>query len=58
MLLVLLDGDCQDMKNTRALIAELSFLPVSVLFVGVGHGPFSAMYGLNERVPGAKRDMC
>ena len=47
VLLLLTDGVIHDMPATRDLICELSYLPCSVIIVGVGNANFDAMEELD-----------
>lgn len=43
VLLIITDGAILDMQDTVAAIVEASYLPLSLLIVGVGNADFSAM---------------
>ena len=42
-LLIMSDGAIHDMPKTRELVWELSFMPCSIIIVGIGGADFSAM---------------
>lgn len=42
VLLILTDGAITDMANTTSAIVEASFLPLSIIIVGVGGADFSS----------------
>jgi hypothetical protein len=44
------------MKETKALIVELSAMPCSIIIVGVGSADFSAMRVLDGDGPGGLKD--
>ena len=43
ILLILTDGQIDDMPKTKELIVELSHLPCSIIIVGIGEEDFSKM---------------
>ena len=43
MLLILTDGEIHDMNETKNVIVENSFLPISIVIVGIGNADFSKM---------------
>ena len=43
MLLILTDGEITDMEDTIKAIVDASFLPMSIIIVGVGNADFSNM---------------
>ena len=47
MLLILTDGEIHDMNETKNVIVENSFLPISVVIVGIGNADFSKMCELD-----------
>ena len=52
MLLILTDGVVNDLKDTIDLIVEASFLPLSIIIVGIGNEDFSFMDKLDgDEVP-------
>ena len=63
ILLVLTDGDIRDVRETERRLATASCLPISIVIVGVGDGPFDAMRKLDRLVrdkpceDGPKRDI-
>ncbi|KAG0608958.1 hypothetical protein M758_8G146500 [Ceratodon purpureus] len=48
VLLIITDGEILDMQDTIAAIVEASYLPLSLLIVGVGNADFSAMNFLDS----------
>lgn len=48
MLLIITDGVITDMDQTRTAIVEASYLPMSIIIVGVGRADFSAMEFLDS----------
>ena len=52
MLLILTDGVVNDLQDTIDLIVEASFLPLSIIIVGIGNEDFSFMDKLDgDEVP-------
>jgi hypothetical protein len=47
ILLIITDGAISDMSETIAAIVEASYLPVSIIIVGVGSADFSNMNTLD-----------
>ncbi len=47
ILMILTDGNIDDMKSTKDAIVEGSFLPLSVVIVGIGNADFSKMVELD-----------
>ncbi len=47
MLLLLTDGQINDMDQTIKDIVAASLLPLSVVIVGIGHDDFTNMHTLN-----------
>lgn len=47
ILLLLTDGTIHDMPATKALMVDLSYMPCSVIIVGVGNADFAAMEELD-----------
>ena len=43
ILLILTDGAIDDLEKTRDILVEASFLPLSVIIVGIGNGDFNEM---------------
>ena len=43
ILMLLTDGQIGDMKDTIDALVEASFLPISVIIIGIGNGPFENM---------------
>jgi hypothetical protein len=43
ILLILTDGQIDDLQNTIDEMVEASFLPISVIIVGIGNGDFTSM---------------
>ena len=43
ILMILTDGQIGDMRETIDALVEASFLPISVIIVGIGNGPFGNM---------------
>ena len=48
MFLIITDGAIGDMSPTKDLIIEGSHLPLSIIIVGVGDGPFGSMDELDS----------
>ena len=46
ILLLLTDGQIDDMKDTIDALVKASFLPISVIIVGIGSGSFGNMVKL------------
>lgn len=51
MLVIITDGMVQDAGETALAIAAASKFPLSIVIVGVGDGPFSAMQTFDDAVP-------
>ena len=52
ILLILTDGVINDLKKTRDILVEASFLPLSVIIVGIGNADFTKMKILDgDEVP-------
>ena len=47
VLLLLTDGVLSDMENTKAAIVKASYLPMSIIIVGVGQADFTDMNELD-----------
>lgn len=47
IMLIITDGQINDMEQTRAAIVEASLLPISIIIVGVGKANFSSMNELD-----------
>ena len=47
ILLILTDGRIHDMPRTKQLIVQLSYLPCSIVIVGIGNADFSTMVELD-----------
>ena len=47
ILMILTDGNVQDVKNTINSIIESSFLPLSIIIIGIGNEDFNQMKKLN-----------
>jgi len=47
VLVILTDGCIHDMKETSSLMVQLSYLPVSLIIVGIGDEDFSDMHTLD-----------
>ena len=45
--MILTDGCVHDMRETIQLIVEMSYLPVSLIIVGIGSEDFTKMNDLN-----------
>ena len=43
ILMILTDGQIGDMRETIDALVEASYLPISVIIVGIGNGPFGNM---------------
>lgn len=43
ILMILTDGQIDDMEETKDALVEASFLPVSVIIIGIGDGNFGNM---------------
>jgi len=55
VLLVVTDGICQDVADTKRKLAVYSTVPLSILFVGVGRADFGAMHDLVSNPSSAPR---
>lgn len=42
-MILLTDGQIMDMADTKAAIVDLSYLPCSIIIIGVGNADFSSM---------------
>lgn len=47
VLLILTDGEIHDMNETKNLIVESAFLPISIVIVGIGQANFDKMSDLD-----------
>lgn len=47
VLMIITDGELEGMPETKRLIVEASVLPLSIIIVGVGKGPFDSMIELD-----------
>lgn len=47
VLVILTDGDIHDMDKVEVLIEQTSFLPMSIIIVGVGNDSFDRMKKLD-----------
>ena len=47
VILVLTDGDIHDMRETIATLVRASYLPISVIIVGLGNDSFARMNALD-----------
>ena len=43
ILMILTDGQIDDMEETKDALVEASFLPISVIIIGIGNGDFGNM---------------
>lgn len=43
VLIIITDGCCHDMEETKKVLVNMSTMPFSVVIVGVGSGDFSQM---------------
>ena len=50
ILMIVSDGIIIDLEETKSAIVDASFLPISIIIVGVGNGDFSAMKELDGDV--------
>ena len=46
--LILTDGQINDMGDTKRLLVQLSYFPVSIIIIGVGNADFSIMEELDS----------
>ena len=46
--LILTDGQINDMGDTKRLLVQLSYFPVSIIIIGVGNADFSMMEELDS----------
>ena len=52
VILILTDGNINDMNSTKDIIVEASILPLSIIIVGIGPGDFSLMDQLDgDKIP-------
>ena len=54
IMLILTDGIITDMPQTREAIVNASFLPLSIIIVGIGNADFEAMHILDGDEVGLK----
>ena len=47
VMVILTDGAIHDMYDTKELVVELSYLPVSIVIIGIGDGDFDLMQVLD-----------
>ncbi len=47
MLLILTDGCIHDMNETKKLIVDCAFLPISIIIIGIGCDDFKMMEELD-----------
>jgi len=47
---ILTDGSIHDMEETKRLIVEMSFMPVSIIILGIGAENFSKMFEFNNEI--------
>ena len=47
VVIIITDGSCHDMQETKKILVEMSGMPFSAVIVGVGNGDFSLMEELD-----------
>jgi len=48
ILLIVIDDVIDDFENVKEVLVECSYLPISVIMVGLGDKNYESMYILNE----------
>ena len=54
--IILCDGEPNNQADTFKAIAEASALPIAIVAIGVGDGPWSLMHAFDDNVPSSKFD--
>lgn len=56
VLVIIADGQVTAVRQTQAAIVEASKLPIAIVCVGVGDGPWEEMKGFDDGIPARKVD--
>ena len=54
--IILCDGEPNNQADTFKAITEASALPIAIVAIGVGDGPWSLMHAFDDNVPSSKFD--